>query len=278
MKRVIFLLMILVLALGAWAQTQQGIVKTKGRMVNGKHVPGQGLAGATITIQGRSAVLSQVNGAFSFPIPSKTFMLQGVQKQGYQLVDADATRKAYQYSPNTFFIIMETPDQQKDDELAAARKIRRTLQQQLQQREEELEELKAQNKLTQEEYRKALEQLYNDQQNNEKLIADMAKEYALMDYDQMDELNRQISDAILNGELTKADSLLRSKGDMNSRDAEITRRLEAEAKRKEELARQQEALAASEEGTRKLLEDFAKDCYNYFTMYKLENKHDSAAY
>ena len=37
------------------------------------------------------------------------------------------------------------------------------LQRQLQLREDELEELKAQNKLTQEEYRKALQQLYDDQ-------------------------------------------------------------------------------------------------------------------
>ena len=278
MKRGVTFLIILFSVLSCWAQTQQGVVKTRGKMVNGKLQPGIGLAGAMVTIQGRNAVQSQANGTFSFPIPSKTFMLQSVQKNGYQLVDADAMRKAYQYSPNIFYIIMETPDQQKDDELAAARKIRRTLQKQLQQREEELEELKAQNKLTQEEYRKALDQLYNDQQNNEKLIADMAKEYAAMDYDQMDELNRQISDAILNGELMRADSLLRSKGDINSRDAEITRRLEAEAKRKKEIAREQEELATSEEGTRKLLEDFAEDCYNYYNMYKLENKYDSAAY
>ena len=118
----------------------------------------------------------------------------------------------------------------------------------------------------------------NDQQNNEKLIADMAKEYALMDYDQMDGLNRQISDAILNGELMKADSLLRSKGDMNSRDAEITRRLEAEAKEENDLAQRASNLAASKEGTRKLLEDFGEDCYNYYTMCLLEHKYDSAAY
>ena len=229
MKRLYSMLIMCCLFFSIWAQTQQGVVKTKGRMVNGKHVVGQGLSGATVTIQGRSAVLSQVNGGFSFPVTAKTFMVQGVQKNGYQLVDPDATLKAYQYSPNTFYIVMETPEQQSDDKLAAERKIHRTLQRQLQQREDELEELKAQNKLTQEEYRKAMQQLYDDQQNNLKLIADMAKEYSEMDYDQMDELNRQISDAILNGELTKADSLLRSKGDINERNAEIDRRLKAEA-------------------------------------------------
>mgnify|MGYP002859173860 CR=1 FL=1 len=274
MKRGISLFMILVLALGCWAQTQQGVVKTRGKMVNGKLVPGVGLSGATVTIQGRNAVQSQTNGAFSFPIPSKTFMLLSAQKQGYQLVDADATRKAYQYSPNIFYIVMETPEQQQADKVAAERKLRRTLQQQLQQREDEIDAMK----VSLEEKNRLLAELYKQQENNEKLIADMAQEYAQMDYDQMDELNRQISDAILNGELTKADSLLRSKGDMNSRNAEITRRLEAEAKEKKELAERERNLAASEEGTRKLLEDYAEDCYNYFKMYKLENKHDSAAY
>ena len=104
-------------------------------MVNGKHVAGQGLSGATVTIQGRSAVLSQSNGTFSFPVTNKAFTLQGVKKNGYQLVDADATGKAYQYSLNTFYIVMETPEQQQADKVAAERKLRRTLQQQLQKRE-----------------------------------------------------------------------------------------------------------------------------------------------
>lgn len=56
------------LAHGCLAQTQQGVVKTRGKMVNGKLVSGVGLSGATVTIQGRSAVLSQGSGAFSFPV------------------------------------------------------------------------------------------------------------------------------------------------------------------------------------------------------------------
>lgn len=278
MRRTYSLLLICCLAVVGMAQTQQGMVKTKGRMINGKHVAGQGISGATVSIQGRNAVQSQSSGAFSFPIPSKTFMLQGVQKNGYQLVDADATRKAYQYSPNIFYIVMETPDQQKDDELAAARKIRRTLQQQLQQREEELEELKAQNKLTQEEYRKTLAKLYDDQQNNEKLIADMAKEYAQMDYDQMDELNRQINEAILNGDLMKADSLLHIKGDINSRIVEVRKAQQAEKKEEADLIRRQTNLAASKEGTQKKLVNIAHDCKSYFERYKLANQYDSATY
>ena len=250
----IVLMMLLMLPVPMLAQTttQWGVVKTRGKMVNGQLKPGVGLSGATVTILGRSAVLSQSSGAFSFPVTNKTFMVQAVQKQGYQLVDADATRKAYQYSPNTFYLVMDTPDQQAEDKLAAERKIRRTLQRQLQQREDELEELKEQNKLTQDEYCKKLQQIYDDQKNNEKLIADMAQEYAAMDYDQMDDLKRRISDAILNGRLTEAKSLLRSKGDMESRNAEITRRQQAEAQRKAEIAQEQQELAQSEAGTQRL--------------------------
>ena len=276
MKRFFWVIVCLMVVNAGLAQTQQGVVKTRGKMVNGKHVAGQGLSGATITLQGRSRVLSQGNGTFSFPVQNKTFMVQGVQKQGYQLVDADAAPKAYQYSTNTFYLVMDTPDQQAEDRLSAERKIRRTLQRQLQQREDELEEMKK--RLTQEEYHRRLAQLYEDQKNNEKLIADMAKEYSQIDYDLLDELNRQISDAILNGELTKADSLLRSKGDMQSRSEEIDRRRQAESKERAELAQRQVNLAASETGTHKLLEDFADDCLKYHDMFKLENRHDSAAY
>ena len=258
--------------------TQQGVVKTKGRMVNGKYVKGQGLSGATISIQGRSAVLSQVNGLFSFPVPEKTFLVNSVQKKGYLLVDADATKKTYQHSANPLYLVMETPEQQMEDQLEAEEKISKTLREQLKKSRAEIQRLKDDQKITEEEYRQRIVQLMQDQQNNQKLIADMAKEYSQMDYDQMDELNRQISDAILNGELTKADSLLRSKGDMRSRNAEITRRQQAEVRRSNEIKQEQEVLAKSQAGTRKLIEDFAEDCYKYYNMFKLENKHDSAAY
>lgn len=264
----------------ASAQTQQkGIVKTRGRMVNGQHVKGQGLPGATVTIQGgNNYIVQNSNGAFSFPIPAKTFTVSSVQKKGYQLVDADALKKAYQYSQNPLYLVMETPEQQMEDLLDAQERISKTLRKQLNNARAEIQRLKDVGKITEEEYRQRIAKLMEDQKNNQKLIADMAEEYAQIDYDQMDSQNQRISDAILNGRLTEADSLLRSKGDMRSRNEEIDRRLQAEAQRKNEIAREQDELTASEEGTRKMLEDFAADCYKYFDMYRMENRHDSAVY
>ena len=279
MRRKVFIYIMLLMAELTMAQTQQGVVKTKGRMVNGKHVKGTALTGAVVSVKGQNAVaVKNADGSFSFPTVNRSFFIQSVTKNGYQLVDADAAPKAYAYSTNPLILLLETPSQQAEDRLAAERKIRRTLQRQLQQREDELEELKAQNKLTHEEYQGRLQQLYDDQNNNEKLIADMAKEYSQIDYDQLDELNRQISDAILNGELTKADSLLRTKGDINSRVAEVRKAQQIEAEREKEIARQQQELSVSQKGTKKKLEDIAQDCKNYFDRYKMSNQHDSAAY
>lgn len=279
MKRQICLVFMLFVATIGFAQTQYGYVKTKGRMVNGKHVPGQGLNGATVSIKGCTPVLVKSNdGSFSFPIPAQTFMVQQVQKKGYELVDADALKKSYSYSANPICLVMETPEQQTQDQLDSERKIRRTLQRQLQQREDELEALKEAHGITLEEYQKAMQQLYADQENNEKLIAEMAKQYAQMDYDQMDELNQRISDAILNGRLTEADSLLRTKGDMKSRVTEIRREQQNEAQREKEIAQEQQALAKAKEGTKKKLEDAAADCYKFYDLGMLKLEWDSAGY
>ena len=275
MKRILWTYMLLFLSIAVQAQTQQGYVKTKGRMVNGQHVRGQGLTGAVVELYGRTAVgVQNADGSFSFPVVGKSFTVQSVTKKGYQLVDADAAPKAYAYSGNPLYLVMETPEQQQADQVAAERKLRRTLQQQLQKREDEIDAMNA----TIEEKNRLLAELYESQQNNEKLIADMAKEYAQMDYDQMDSLNQRISDAILNGRLIEADSLLRSKGDMRDRIAVIRREQQAEAQREEEIANEQRELAATKAGTRKKLEDAASDCYKFFDRFKLENQHDSAAY
>ena len=90
------------------AQKQQGYVKTKGRMVNGQHVKGQGLKGAVVALYGRTSVgVQNVDGSFSFPVAGKSYTVQSVTKNGYQLVDADAAPKAYAYSANSTYLVME---------------------------------------------------------------------------------------------------------------------------------------------------------------------------
>ena len=176
LKKLLFSTVIIMLGPLASAQTQQGYVKTKGRMVGGQLVPGQGLTGTTVSVKGRTAVLvNKDDGAFSFPVTEAQFRLDSVNKKGYQLVDMELCQRTYAPSKNPIYIVMETPEQQLQDKLTAERKIRRNLQKQLQEKEDEIESLKEQQKISDEEYRHALQKLYQEQESNEQLISDMAK-------------------------------------------------------------------------------------------------------
>ena len=279
MKKLSFLIITLLLAVSATAQTQHGYVKTKGRMVNGQLVPGQGLKGATVSVQGRNTVIvNNDEGEFSFPVPNEQFKLDSVRKKGYQLVDMDACPRTYRYSGNPIYIVMETPDQQLQDQLAAERKIRRTLTNQLQRQEDEIEALREQQKITEEEYRKALQKLYEETDQNEQLIKDMVGRYSMIDYDQLSETDRLISQYILNGELVKADSLLRVKGDINERISQLRQHEAANAREQEKLSRRQQRLNQSKQLAKNELEDIANDCHRKYEIFKMQHKNDSAAY
>ena len=272
MKKLIFLSVAMMLGIMLSAQTQQGYVKTKGRMVNGKLVPGQGLKGTAISIKGRTAVLVNADdGAFSFPVSEAQFRLDSVNKKGYQLVDLDACPKTYKYSSNPLYIIMETPEQQLQDKLNAERKIRRNLQKQLQAKEDEIEALKEANKISQEEYQAALMKLYEEQESNEQLISDMAKRYSELDYDQLDEFYRQVSLFIEDGELVKADSMLRSRGDIKEQVNTIMQRGQALKEEKEKL-QQAEAVQQAD------IEEASKRCYSFYETFYMQHQNDSATY
>lgn len=261
------------------AQTQYGYVKTKGRLnSNGQVITGTRISGAIVQIKGINAVLTQANGSFSFPMSSQCFFIQNVKKQGYILTDPDVLSRRYDYSSNPIVLVLETPNQQADDKLMAERKIRRTLQRQLQQKENEIEELKQQNKLTEEDYRILLQKLYSQQENDEKLISQMAEKYSQIDYDQLDDFNRQVSILILNGELQKADSLLNTKGDIVSDITEYHHLQEMNTKEKEKLAQRQKNLDKSVAYENWKKEDIAQRCYNKFEIYKMQHQNDSAAF
>ena len=111
MKRLYFALLATLSILAATAQTQNGVVKTRGRMIDGKHVPGKGLPGTVISIKERTDVgIRNSNGSFSFPAKGKQFTVLSVSKKDYALVDADAAPKTYQHTADTVYFLMETPD------------------------------------------------------------------------------------------------------------------------------------------------------------------------
>lgn len=223
MKRTVFFLLLVVFCVNANAQTQQGIVKTRGRLVDGQIVAGERLAGVTITLNYGDTIVSDNQGRFYFEVPkAKSFSLVSATKPGYTLVDSEYTKRIFSYSEdNPFIVVLEDENQRQSDISATIRKMRRTLTAQLQERKGEIEELKAQNKLTETEYQKCLQELYDNQLKSEQLVEEMAERYASIDYDQLDEFNRQVQMYIEEGELQKADYMICSKGNLEQRMTEL---------------------------------------------------------
>ena len=263
--------LLLLLALFSFAQTTQtGYAKTKGRMDSkGNLIPGTRIGGVAIQLTGGHSTVADANGNFTLTAPDKKFYLSDVQKQGYVLTDPEMLKKQYVCSGNPLVISMETKEKQADDQLAAERKLRRQLQKQLQQKEEEIDALKEENKITEEEYRQALQRLYAEQQSNEKLVADMAKRYAELDYDLLDEFYRQVTFCIENGDLVKADSLLRSRGDVSQQIMDARKKAQALNEEKEKLQQAEAVLAAD-------IEELGRRCYSYYEKFASQFENDSA--
>ena len=280
MKKFYFVFFLLLVGISfASAQTQRGYVKTRGRLQsNGTTIAGIRLPGATVTLKGNNSVTSGANGVFSFVVSNKSFCIINVRKNGYQLYDSDLIGKTHSCSSTDLLVVMDTPDNVLADKLASERKIRRTLQRQLTEKEDEIEALKEQHKITEEQYQKQLQALYKSQENNEKLISEMAEHYSTIDFDQVDEFQRRVAAYIQNGELTRADSLLNTKGSMEERRAQIDKNRSVLSANAEELKKRQEEQEKGEALQTKTIEDFVADCYSRFKICKIRHDNDSAAY
>ena len=276
---ILVLLLFLLYPCHIMAQVQKGYVKTRGRLgSNGAVIPGKGIENATIKVKDEGTFISDATGNFEINLRNEKYYLENVNKKGYMLVDADILSKQHTRSVDTFKIVLTTPEEQLEDELANERRLRRTLNRQLQQREDEIEALYETNKIIKAERDSALRKLYADHTDNEKLIKDMVEYYSLIDFDQLDDFNRRISDYILNGELTKADSMINSKGDIHARIERFRKHVEINKKERAELDEREKEAAKNEELTGKELEDIASDCYSKFEIFKLQHLNDSAAY
>ena len=255
------------------AQTQTGIVKTRGRMVNGQLVRGKGIPDATVQLADRSVLSQKSSGVFSFPVKGQVFQVKSVKKSGYQLLDPQACRE-YALSRDTLYLVMDTPDQQRFDELEKERNLRRKLEKKLQEKEEEI----LSKNITLEEKNRLLNEINWQREQNEKIIGELAQVHATCDYDQLDDFQRRVNLLVEQCEIEQAFALLRSKGSMESRVREIRREQQIEKEEEKELARRRENLSKSKEVTRRKMADAAADCYSYYQAYLMNYQNDSAAY
>ena len=92
MRRAFGIISFVIVSVMASAQTQQGEVKTRGRMENGVLKPGKGLAGATVYVTGRQAVRSEGDASrLSFPVTGQKFRI--VKVLGAEHPDSKMTKE-----------------------------------------------------------------------------------------------------------------------------------------------------------------------------------------
>ena len=204
-------ILLLACSLVAYGQAQHGIVKSIGRP--GKK--GKALGGVTIRISGQhNAMVSDYDGSFAFVLSDKKegdgFSLQYVQKKGYELNEKGVIGRQFAYSYRVpLTIVMVSTEQLNADIQRIENNAFSAAEKNYKIQMDLLEHQKNENQISIEKYRNEIQNLQEKFEAYQSLIESLAEHYAHTDYDNLDEQDRQINIYIENGELEKADSLIR---------------------------------------------------------------------
>lgn len=190
----LFLFIFLIIGTTVYAQSyhQFGYVKTKGS----KEKAGNRIEGVRIKVKGKKgAYQTNSRGEFSIDGLERKFILERVERAGYELLDYETTGANIEVSSEPLRIVMVDKHQLSAEKSAILNEL-----------------LKEFNK-RQEENR----QLQIDLSNLQKSFSEMADRLARVDYDLMNEKDREIHICLEQGDYKKADSLVLSKGSIQER-------------------------------------------------------------
>ena len=212
MKRGVLLGMFMMVATMLTAQVQQCYVKTLGRP-NHAGVP---LEGVTVRVGGVvNALVSGADGRFTIVMPDRkdgdALKLVSVRKVGYELRDRESIARQYVFSSRVpLQIVMVNQQELAADKQRIERNAYRVAEKNFKKKMAELEEQRQQQAISADEYRQRRLELQQGYEKFTALISDMADRYARTDYDGLDSIDREINICIEEGEMDRADSLIRT--------------------------------------------------------------------
>lgn len=268
-KQYFFTSFLMLVVLVSEAQTQKGYIRTISRP-NRAAMP---VSEVTIQVsEGNKSVLSNDKGEFSFPCTAESYRIMRIQKTGFQLVDKGVIGRLNPYSAKVAQeIVMVSQTDLNADKKKIENKAYERAQANYQKRLDAIRKEMEEKRITEQQAAQAEATLGDNYQKFIEKIENMAEHYAMMDYEGINDLNRQILQYIENAELEKADSLINSKGDIEARIKDVKE--------------QQQVAEAAENMTRKIrenymsrLNDIAEDLFNKYTIYKSRFQNDSAVY
>lgn len=254
------------------AQTQQGYVKTRGRLSKDgvTVIPGNPLGNVVVTIESLSPVKSGHNGLFSFALPASTirYRVEKVELKDYVLSDPDALMMQHTYSKDQpLVVVLENKAQREQDLENARNSVRKVMKENVRKKEDEIDSLERINAITRAECDSLRREFLLYRQSSEHLVNEMAERFVSIDYDRLDDFNRQVQIFIETGQLTKADSMIRSKGSLEERYNRVKKYESVNLLRDKEIRQQQETLDRSLRFTQKEKEDLSNDLYRQYLIF-----------
>ena len=268
MKRFSIILIMCCLALGCWAQTQRGFVKTLGR----PDKKGVALSGVSVRVKGgHNAVLSKDDGTFSMLMTGKkvgdAYSLQQVQKDGYELNEIGVIGRQYAFSDRApLTIVMVSTSQLQADKQRIENNAYKAAEKNYRARLAQLEKDKDSGIITIEAYRQELQDLQDKFEKYQSLIDGLAEHYAHTDYDGLNEKEREINICIENGDLERADSLIRTIFDPID---VLKRNKEAIARIEQQESQAHSILAQANADMARVLKQQEKDAEYLYQLYTI---------
>lgn len=248
---------------------QHGLIKTLGR----PNKPGKGIAGVLVKVaEVPNNMLTDAKGNISFHLNGNQFMLSRIKKNDYQLIDKSVIGRRFPYSSHVPFEIvlvsnqdLATDKQRIEDK--AFERAERNYKQQI----ATLEDLIKKKEIDEEKANQERQRIGENYQRFVEQIDQMAERYATTNYDGISNINKQILECIEEANLDRADSLIRSKGDFDRREAEI--------KEQEQMTESAERFVQESKQSLEIKRnDLAQDFYNKHTIFLTNYQNDSAAY
>ena len=280
-KRGVCISAMLYLCTFAYAQTQEGFVKTIGRPGS----PGVVVPQATIRVQGLpNAVLSDKDGHFSLIMPTKKdgdeLVILSVTKNGYESRDREVSGRRKVFSSHVpIYILMVDTKQLAADRQRIEKKAYQVAEENYRKKVSLLEHQLEDKSISAENYRKELAELQRRYESYLALVGDMADRYARTDYDQLDSVDREINLCIENGELEKADSLIHTVFDPET---VLERNRAAKEEIRQRMAFAQSVIDKAQADKEALLRDreyaarVVTLCLNLAEEHLMQNQHDEA--
>ena len=267
MKHTLCILYFILHAIACLAQNQSGMVKTLGRPAQ-KGVP---LAGVTVRIaEAHNAVVSGKDGAFSLPMNKKdgeSFVIRQVQKAGYELNDRDLIGRKYAFSStHPITIVMVSAKQLQAEKARIENNAYSVAEKNYKNKLAALEAQLKNGQIDAENYNGQIRSLQGDFERFQSLIDGLSEHYAHIDYDEMDENEKEIAQCIEDGNFDKADSLIHQCFDVTD---VLSRNLKALDRIEQGISQAKDVIADTNRLMAEVLKRQAKDAEYLYQLYTI---------